>query len=159
MASSGLAAVTLPTDTQICITRAFDAPRRLVYEAWTTPELIMRWWGGDRGVMTLAEVDLTVGGRWRYVMTANGGFEVAFHGVFSEVVPEERLVSTEIFEAMPDEQAVATTTFAEADGRTTLTILVQHSSRAARDGHVASGMEAGMNESMDHLDRVVASLR
>src|ERR1700682_2710405 len=106
MGSSGTAKVTLPTDTQIMIVREFDAPRHLVYKAWTTPELIKRWWAGDRGEVTLVEVDLRVGGRWRYVMTANGGFEVAFHGEYRDVVPNERVVSTEIFEAMPDIEAV-----------------------------------------------------
>src|SRR5580692_1450350 len=106
--SSGTAVVTLPTDTQILITREFDAPRHLVYKAWTTPELIARWWGGQRGEVTLVEVDLRVGGRWRYVMTANGGFEVAFHGEYREIVPDERIVCTEVFEGMPDAAAVST---------------------------------------------------
>src|SRR3979409_410741 len=101
MISSGTAVVTLPTDTQIVITREFDAPKHLVYKAWTTPELIQRWWSGDRGEVTIAEVDLRVGGRWRYVMTAKGGFEVAFHGEYREIVPNERIVSTEVFEGMP----------------------------------------------------------
>ena len=78
--SSGTATVTLPTDEQILITREFDAPKHLVYKAWTTPELVKRWWSGHQGEMTIAEIDLRVGGRWRYVMVANGGFEVAFHG-------------------------------------------------------------------------------
>ena len=82
--SSGTARVTLPSDTQILITREFDAPRQLVYKAYTTPELIKRWWSGDRGVVTSVDVDLRVGGTWRYVMTANEGFEVAFHGEFDE---------------------------------------------------------------------------
>src|ERR1700752_5396990 len=96
--SSGTATVTLPTDEQILITREFDAPKHLVYKAWTTPELVKRWWSGQRGKMTLAEIDLRVGGMWRYVMVANGGFEVAFHGEFREIVPNERIVTTEVFE-------------------------------------------------------------
>ena len=158
MTSSGTAVVTLPSDTQIQITRDFAAPRRLVFKAYTTPELIKRWWGGDRGEVTLAEVDLRVGGVWRYVMRANAGFEVAFHGEFRAVVPEERIVSTEVFEAMPDEPAVASATFTEHDGRTTLTLLVEHSSREIRDAHIASGMEGGMQEAMDHLEHVAVSL-
>ncbi len=154
----GTAVVTLPTDTQILITREFDAPKHLVYRAWTTPELIERWWSGDRGEVTSAEVDLRVGGRWRYVMTANGGFEVAFHGVYSEIVPNELLVSTEVFEAMPEEEAVDTVTFTEQDGRTSLTLLVQHASRKFRDLHIDSGMEGGMQEAMDHLEEVAVSL-
>lgn len=156
--SSGTAVVTLPTDTQILITREFDAPRHLVYRAWTTPELIKRWWSGNRGEVTTAEVDLRAGGTWRYVMTANGGFEVAFHGKYREVVPGERIVSTEIYEGMPEADAVSTVTFTEKDGRTTLSILVQHASREFRDAQIKSGMEGSMHEAMDHLGQVAVSL-
>jgi uncharacterized protein YndB with AHSA1/START domain len=156
--SSGTAVVTLPSDTQILITRDFNAPRRLVFRAWTTPDLIRRWWAGDRGQVTSVEVDLRVGGTWRYVMTANGGFEVAFHGEYREVVPHERIVSTEVFEGYPDAQAVSTATFTEQDGRTTLTLLVDHPSKETRDAHINSGMEQGMQESMDHLEQVAVSL-
>jgi uncharacterized protein YndB with AHSA1/START domain len=158
MTSSGSAVVTLPADNQILITRDFDAPRHLVYRAWTTPELIRRWWSGDRGEVTSAEVDLRVGGGWRYVMVANGGFEVAFHGEFREIVPNERIVSTEIYEAVPDVLALNTLTLTERDGRTTLTILVEHGERRFRDLHVESGMEAGMQEALDHLEQVARSL-
>jgi uncharacterized protein YndB with AHSA1/START domain len=157
--SSRTAVVTLPADTQILITREFGAPRRLVYKAWTTPELIKRWWSGDRGEVTIAEVDLRPGGTWRYVMTANGGFEVAFHGEYREIVPGERIVWTEIYEGMPDAEAVVTATFTESGGRTTLTLLVQHATREYRDAHINSGMEDGMQESMDHLEQVAVSLR
>src|SRR6266511_4346430 len=118
--SSGKATVTLPTDEQIVITREFDAPKQLVYKAWTTPELVKRWWSGHRGEVTIAEIDLRVGGVWRYVMVANGGFEVAFHGEYREIVPNERIVTTEIYEVMPENEAVNTLTFTEKDGRTTL---------------------------------------
>jgi uncharacterized protein YndB with AHSA1/START domain len=158
MTSSGTAVVSLPADNQILITREFAAPKHLVYQAWTTPELIKRWWSGDRGEVTSAEVDLRVGGTWRYVMTATGGFEVAFHGEYREIVPNERLVSTEVFEGMPDAQALDTLTLTERDGRTTLRILVEHDSQQARDAHINSGMEAGMQESMDHLEQVAVSL-
>src|ERR1700694_1102683 len=87
MVSSGTAVVTLPTDTEILITREFDAPKHLVFKAWTTSELSKRWWSGDRGEVTIAEIDLRVGGTWRYVMTAQGGFEGAFHGEDRGVVP------------------------------------------------------------------------
>jgi uncharacterized protein YndB with AHSA1/START domain len=157
--SSGTAVVTLPTDTQILITREFNAPKHLVYKAWTTPELIKRWWSGDRGEVTSAEVDLRVGGMWRYVMTANGGFEVAFHGEYREIVPNELVASTEVFEGMPDAEAISTNRFTEKDGRTTLTMLVQHRSQADRDMHISSGMEGGMQEAMDHLEQVALSLR
>jgi uncharacterized protein YndB with AHSA1/START domain len=157
--SGGTAVVTLPADTQILITREFGAPRQLVYKAWTTPELIKRWWSGDRGEVTIAEVDLRVGGAWRYVMTANGGFEVAFHGEYREIVPGERIVSTDVFEGMPGAEAVTTVTFTEKDGRTTLAMLVQHATREHRDAHINSGMEDGMQEAMDHLEQIAVSLR
>jgi uncharacterized protein YndB with AHSA1/START domain len=151
--------VTLPTDEQILITREFEAPRHLVYRAWTTPELVKRWWSAKRGEVTVAEIDLRVGGMWRYVMVADGGFEVAFHGEFREIVPNERIVSTEVYEGMPDAEAVDTVTFAEVDGRTTLTILVQHASKEHRDAHIDSGMEDGLQDALDLLEQVAVSLR
>ncbi len=159
MTSSRRAVVTLLEDTQILITREFDAPARLVYRAWTTPELVRRWWSGDRGEMTSVEIDLRVGGTWRFVMKANAGFEVAFHGEYREIVPAERIVSTEVFEGMPDAEALNTITFTEADGRTTMSILVQHSSQEHRDAHINSGMEGGMQEALDRLEEVARSLR
>ncbi len=159
VASSGTAAVTLPTDEQILITREFDAPKHLVYKAWTTPELVKRWWNANRGEVTIAEIDLRVGGVWRYVMMADGGFEVAFHGEYREIVPNERIVSTEVYEGMPDAEAVNTLALTESGGRTTLTILVQHASKEHRDAHIDSGMEAGMQDAMDLLEQVAVSLR
>ena len=157
--SSGTAKVTLPTDEQILITREFNAPKHLVYKAWTTPDLVKRWWSAERGQVTLAEIDLRVGGTWRWVMVANGGFEVGFHGEYREIVPNERLVHTEVFEGMPDAEAVVTLTLSEEDGRTTQTVLVQHSSKEHRDAHINSGMEAGMQTAMDLLEQVAVSLQ
>jgi uncharacterized protein YndB with AHSA1/START domain len=157
--SSGTAKVTLPADEQILITREFDAPKHLVYKAFTTPELVKRWWHANRGEMTVAEIDLRVGGKWRYVMVAEGDFEVGFHGEYREIVPNERIVSTEVYEGMPDAEAVNTMTLTEADGRTTLEILVQHASKEHRDAHIESGMEAGMQDAMDLLEEVAVSLR
>jgi uncharacterized protein YndB with AHSA1/START domain len=163
--SSGTATVTLPTDQQILITREFDAPKHLVYKAWTTPELVMRWWSGLRGKMTLAEIDLRVGGTWRYVMVADGGYEVAFHGEYREIVPNERIVTTEVYEGAPepedeaDADVLNIVTFTEVDGRTTLTLLVQAPSTEIRDVIINSGMEAGMQEQMDVLEQVAISLR
>jgi len=159
--SSGTAVVTLPTDTQILITREFDAPKHLVYKAWTTPELIKRWWSGERGEVTIADVDLRVGGTWRYVMVANGGYEVAFHGEYREIVPNERVVTTEVYEGVPetDGDVVCTYAFTEEDGCTTLTLLVDHPNREIRDMVIDSGMEGGMQEAMDHLEQVAISLR
>ena len=162
MATTGTATVTLPTAEQILITREFDAPKHLVYKAWTTPELVMQWWSGQRGEMTSAEIDLRVGGAWRYVMIATGGHEVAFHGEFREIVPDERIVNTEVYEtpgASDDEAALNTVTFTERDGRTTLTVLTELPSQEIRDMIIDSGMEGGMQEGMDLLEQVAISLR
>jgi uncharacterized protein YndB with AHSA1/START domain len=157
--SSGKAVVTLPADDQILIERAFDAPAALVWRALTEPDLVKRWWAGKRGEVTSAEIDLRVGGTWRYVMSAHGGeFEVAFHGEYRELVPDARIVSTEVFEGFPDAESINTMTLVEEGGRTMLRTLVQHTSQEHRDGHVNSGMEGGMQESFDALEDVAKSL-
>jgi uncharacterized protein YndB with AHSA1/START domain len=161
--SSGKAVVTLPAETQILIVREFDAPKHLVYRAYTEPDLIKQWWSGQRGSVVSAEVDLRVGGNWRYVMTANEGFEVAFHGTYREIVPNERLVTTEVFEGAPvenedEDAALNFVTFEETDGRTTLTTLVECHTREVRDIIIESGMEGGMQEAMDRLEQVAISL-
>ena len=153
------ARVTLPTDEQILITRQFDAPRDLVFRAYTTPELVRRWWHAKRGEMTVCEIDLRVGGRWRYAMVTEGGDEVAFHGEYREIVPGERIVTTEVYEGMPDAEAVDTVTFSEASGRTTLSILVEHSRKEHRDFHIESGMEDGLQDALDLLEEAASSLR
>jgi uncharacterized protein YndB with AHSA1/START domain len=160
--SSHSAKVTLPEDTQILITREFDAPKELVYRAFTTPELVRRWWHAKRGEMTLCEIDLRVGGEWRYVMVTDDGTEVGFHGEYREIVPNERIVSTEAYEGIPDADAnaaVNTATLTEVDGRTLLEILVEHRSKEGRDMHVQSGMEDGLQDALDLLEEVAVSLR
>jgi uncharacterized protein YndB with AHSA1/START domain len=160
VASSRTATVTLPTDEQILITREFDAPKHLVYKAWTTPELVKRWWHANRGEMTIAEIDLRVGGAWRYVMIAQGGYEVAFHGEYREIVPNERIVTTEVYEGAPEgDPTLNIVTFTEADRRTTLSLLAQCPSREVRDTIIDSGMEGGMQEQMDLLEQVAIELR
>jgi uncharacterized protein YndB with AHSA1/START domain len=157
--SSGKAKVTLPTDTQIMITREFDAPKHLVYRACTEPELIKRWWASLRGVVTSVEADI---GRWRYVMKANDGSEVAFHGTYREIEPNERVVSTELYEfpgAAEDDATLNTMTLVETDGRTTLTTLVDCPTKQIRDAIIDSGMEGGMQEAFDKLEEVARSLR
>src|SRR5438045_2822282 len=137
--TSGTATLTLPTDEQILITRKFDAPKDLVFRAWTTPDLVKRWWHANRGKVTVVEIDLRVGGKWRYVMVADDGFEVGFHGEYREIVANERIVSTEIYEGLPEDvteeegATVNTATFTEADGRTMVTLLGQATSTASRD--------------------------
>jgi uncharacterized protein YndB with AHSA1/START domain len=160
--SSRTAKVTLPADDQVLITREFDAPKHLVYKAFTTPELVKRWWSAKRGEVTVAEIDLQVGGKWRYVMIAEGGFEVAFHGEYREIVENERIVSTEVFEGIPDAEehaALNTMTLTETNGRTTMSILVEHKNQEDRDAHINSGMEDGLQDAMDLLEEVAVSLR
>ncbi len=162
--SSGTATVSLPTDEQILITREFDAPRELVFKAYTTPDLVKRWWHAKRGEMTVAEIDLRVGGRWRYAMTTPDGQEVAFHGEYREIVPNERIVSTEVYEGAPqgenpEEGTLNTATFTEANGRTTLTILVEAPSKEIRDAIIESGMEEGLQDALALLEQTAISLR
>ena len=162
MTSSGSAKVTLPADDQILITREFNAPAHLVYKAWTTPELVRRYWAGRRGEMQVVDIDLRVGGKWRYVMLAHGEFEVAFHGEFREIVENERIVTTEVYEGAPPapegEDVLNVVTFTEVGGRTLLELLVQAPSKEVRDTIVDSGMEGGLQEQMDILDELLQGL-
>ncbi len=150
----GSAVVTLPSDTQILITRSFDAPAERVFTAYTTPEYVRRWWGFETSEWLVCEIDLRVGGTWRYVVR-DDDFEVGFHGEYREVERPTRLVTTEVDEGMPDAHSVNTTTFDEVDGVTTMTTLVQHASQEHRDAHIASGMEGGMQVSYDRLEDAV----
>jgi uncharacterized protein YndB with AHSA1/START domain len=165
MTSDRQATVTLPTDEQILIRREFDAPKHLVYQAFTTPELVRQWWHAKRGQVTVVEIDLRVGGKWRYVMVTNDGFEVGFHGEYREIVPDQRLVSTEIYEGLPEGVSeeeggtLNTTTFEDRDGRTTLTILVEAANKTSRDAIIESGMEDGLQDALDLLEEAALSLR
>jgi len=158
--TSGTAKVSLPADNQILITREFAAPRANVWRAYTEPELIKRWWAGRKGTVTSVEVDLRVGGQWRYVMRASNDFEVAFHGEYSEIVPDERIVTTEVYEGAPPglEDPINVVTFEESEGRTTLSILMVVESREVRDMIIDSGMEGGMQEGMDLLEQIAREL-
>lgn len=157
--SEHTAVVTLPSDTTIQITREFAAPPAAVWQVWTDPELIRRWWAGRRGTVTSIDMDLRVGGAWRFVMQAHGGFEVAFHGVNREIVVGEKLVSTEVYESVPDAEAVNTATFEPlAGGRCRLTILTEHQNTRNRDMHVQSGMEAGVQEGLDIVEQLAVAL-
>jgi uncharacterized protein YndB with AHSA1/START domain len=162
MTHSGAATITLPADSQMLITREFEAPPHLVYKAWTTPELVKQYWAGKRGQVTLADIDLREGGAWRYVMTACEGFEVGFHGEYREIVPNERLVYTEMYEGAEAEgtdPVVNIATFTEiAGGRTRLELLTECHTREVRDAILESGMEGGMQEQMDLLDELAQSL-
>jgi uncharacterized protein YndB with AHSA1/START domain len=153
------ATVTLPTDEQILITREFDAPAHLVYRAFTTPDLVRRWWHANRGEVTSIEIDLRVGGRWRYVMVTPDGFEVAFHGEYREIVENERIVHTEVYEGAAEAgSALNTVTFEETGGHTLVRMLVEHDSREGRDMHINSGMEDGLQDALVLLEQVALSL-
>lgn len=153
------ATVTLPADDQILITREFDAPPRLVWRAITEPELVRRWFHANRAEVAGCDIDLRVGGTWRYVSRLPDGTEFAFSGEYREIVPGERIVTTECFEPIPGACSVNTMTLTDlGDGRTRLETLVQHDSRQARDGQIDSGMEAGMQDAFDLLEDVARSL-
>jgi uncharacterized protein YndB with AHSA1/START domain len=157
--TSRRATVELPADDQILITREFDAPKELVYKAFTTPDLVRRWWHANRGEMTVAEIDLRVGGKWRYVMVTPEGMEVGFHGEYREIEPNERVVSTESFEGAPDAGAtINTAMFTETNGRTLLTILVQAPNKEVRDAIIESGMEDGLQDALALLEQTAVSL-
>ena len=154
----GSAVISLPSDTEILITRAFDAPADLVYKAYTTPALVKRWWGFETSEWLVCEIDLRVGGRWRYVTREEAGFEVAFHGEYRELDAPKRLVSTEVYEGAPDPEengAVNVVTLDEADGVTTMTVLVQCPNQFVRDAIIDSGMESGMQVSYNRLEDLV----
>lgn len=153
--SSDTLDVTLPSETQILITREFEAPRHLVFEAMTRPEHVRRWWSCSD--MPVCEIDLRVGGRFRYVMLAPDGSEIGFHGEYLEVVAPERVVYTEVFELYPEASALVTWTFEERDGRTFYRSLTEHGSKAARDMHLQA-MQQGAAEALDRLAHVAREL-
>jgi uncharacterized protein YndB with AHSA1/START domain len=155
----GSAVITLPSDTEYLVTRAFDAPAQLVFEAMTRPELVQRWWGYETAAWVRCDIDLRVGGAWRYV-TTDRGMEVAFHGTFLEIDAPHRLVYTEMFEGMPvlpppEAYPVNTMVLDEVDGVTTMTVLVRHTTREERDMVLATGMEGGMQASYDRLQDLI----
>jgi len=150
--------LTFPSDRETVITRTFNAPRRLVFAAMTKPEHVRQWYGLRDHTMKVCEIDLRVGGKWRYVMQMPDGSEFAFSGEYLEIVPPERLVSTEWFEAIPGSDYVVTATFAEQDGKTILTSHLRYQSQEHRDGHVNSGMEWGMRETFARLDEHLTTM-
>ena len=159
MDRTGTAVVTLPSDVEIQVVRQFDAPADLVFEVWTTPEHIRNWWGYPEHEMTVCEMDLRVGGAYRFAAEIPDFGELAFHGVNLEIDRPHRLVSTEIYEAYPDVEAVNTLTLAEEEGVTTLTLLSRYPTKEARDGVIESGMEHGLQVSLNRADAILASLQ
>jgi len=151
--------VSTPSDRELRFTRAFKAPRALVYETFTKPELLARWMiGPDGWSMSVCEVDLRPGGRFRYVWTKPGGKEMGMGGTFMEVMPPSRLVHVEVFDQdWTGGETRVTTELTEADGVTTMTMTVAYSSMAARDGALGSGMTTGMQTSYARLDELLAA--
>jgi uncharacterized protein YndB with AHSA1/START domain len=152
--------VTTPSEREIAMTRAFDAPRRLVFDAWTRPELLKRWLGVRAGwSMVVCEVDLKVGGAYRFVWRKGPGTDMGMGGVYREVVAPERLVATEKFDdPWYEGEAVGTTVFVEQGGKTTVTTTVRYASQAVRDAVLKTPMERGVAESYDVLAQILASL-
>src|SRR3954466_4745583 len=151
---------TTPSDREITLTRLFDAPRRLVFEAMSKPEHIRRWWGniGEGYSVPVCEVDLRVGGKWRFVNRTPKGEEAEFYGEYREIAPPDRVVFTEIFAPFPDSPSVVTAVFTEEQGKTRLTATVEYPSREVRDMVLQTGMERGAAISYDRLEEVAAAL-
>jgi uncharacterized protein YndB with AHSA1/START domain len=152
--------VSTPSDREIRMTRLFNAPRQLVFEAMTRPEHIVRWWGrlGDGYSVPVCEVDLRVGGRWRFVNRHPKG-EAAFHGEYLEIDPPGRVVFTEIYEAFPDTVSVVISELVEEGAATRLVATVRYPSKDVRDAVIASGMSRGAGISYDRLEDLVAELQ
>jgi uncharacterized protein YndB with AHSA1/START domain len=159
-ANSGTFKVSTPSDTEIELTRLFDAPRHLVFEALTKPEHVRQWWGilDDKHSVPVCEIDLRVGGAWRYVGEGPEGRMPAFYGVYREIVPPERLVCTEVFEPFPDAGSVVTTVLTEENGQTRIRVTASYPSKDVRDMVLQTGMERGAAISYDRLEEVASEL-
>jgi uncharacterized protein YndB with AHSA1/START domain len=149
---------TMPSDLEFVMTREFDAPRELVFKAFTDPELIPQWWGQRNTTTIVEQMDVRPGGKWRYISRGQNGEEYAFRGEYLEVVPPERIVQTFEFEPMPGHIVTDAASFEERDGRTTLTAVSTFATKEDRDGMIETGMEAGAAESYDRLEELLATL-
>jgi len=160
VANSHTFKVTTPSDREIVLTRLFDAPRHLVFDAMTKPEHVRRWWGmlGEGYSVPVCEIDLRPGGAWRFVNKHPHG-EAAFHGVYREIRRPDRLVYTEIFDPFPDAESVVTTIFAEEAGKTRMTATAVYPSLEVRDMVIQTGMEKGAAVSYDRLEEVAIGLQ
>jgi uncharacterized protein YndB with AHSA1/START domain len=152
--------VTTPSEVEIRMTRLFDAPRQLVFEAMTKPEHVKQWWGrlGDAYSVPVCEIDLRIGGAWRFVNRHPEG-EAVFYGEYREITPPSRLVFTEIFEPYPDSVSVVTTEFTTEGSKTRMTATVRYPSLEVRDMVLGSGMATGAGVSYDRLEELVAKLQ
>ena len=149
--------MTLPSDTEILITREFEAPRDVVWAAMTEPEHLLRWWGPHWCPLVNCDIDLRPGGAWRYVCKDIDGNELTWHGTYLDIVVPQRIVSTEVFEGFPDAESTNTMTLVQVGTVTRLQTIVRHTTREFRDGHVDSGMEGGMQDTFDRLDDLLAA--
>ena len=156
MKKTGTLKVTTPTDREVVLTRAFDAPRQLVYDAFSKPELLKRWFGPRGWSLVVCEVDHRVGGGFRFVMHGPDGKDMGMRGVYREIVPPERSVHMESFDDYPGESQV-TAVFTEQDGKTTLIATVLYPSKEVRDAVIQMGMEHGAAESYDKLAELLAA--
>jgi len=161
VANSDTFQVTTPSDCEIVLTRLFDAPRQLVFDAMTKPEHVRRWWGciSDKHSVTVCEIDLRPGGAWRFVHRGPEGEYPAFYGVYREIVAPDRLVYTEIFEPFPDGESVVTQVLTEDLGKTRLTLTALYPSKEVRDMVLKTGMESGAAISYDRLEDLVRELQ
>ena len=157
MLNTGTLQVSLPTEREIVMTRVFEAPRRLVFDAMTKPELLKRWFGPRGWSLTVCEVDLKVGGAWRFVLGGPNGREMSMHGVYREITRPEASVHTEIIDPFPVE-SIVTTVLEEENGKTTLIGTVLYPSQEIRDMVAKSGMEHGAAECYDKLAELLPSL-
>lgn len=156
MKNTGTLKVTTPTEREIVLTRVFDAPRRMVFDAFTKPELLKRWFGPRGWELVVCEIDLRVGGTFRFVLRGPDGRDMGMRGVYREITPPERSVHMESFDDYPGESQV-TTVMVEQGGRTTMTATVLYPSREVRDIVISTGMEHGAAESYDKLAELLES--
>jgi uncharacterized protein YndB with AHSA1/START domain len=157
---SGRTQISYPAENQIVVTASFAAPKELIFRSFTDPALVVQWWGHPFGVLTTCDIDLRVGGEWRYVYQPDGGEAVAFHGTYLEIVPGERLRYLDVLESLGGIEVTNTVTFVEHAGSTTLSILAQHTSQANRDAQAATiALDEAAIEPFDVLEQVATSLR
>lgn len=159
MMNSELEIIANPGEPTILSRRVIKAPRALVWELFTRAEHLKRWWGPRWLTMVSCEVDLRVGGSYRFVLRAPDGQECGFRGEYHEIIPQEKVVNTFVFEPLPEQGALQTLTMEEVQGRTVVSTITLHQSVANRDGHLASGMEAGMRDTYARLDELVVELQ
>jgi uncharacterized protein YndB with AHSA1/START domain len=157
MKNTGTLKVTTPTDREVVLTRVFDAPRDMVFDAFSKPELLKRWFGPRGWSLAVCEVDLKVGGGFRFVLRDPSGKEMGMRGVYREITPPERSVHVETFDDYPGVESVVTAVFVEQGGKTTLTATIVYPSQVVRDAVINSGMEHGAAESYDKLAELLAA--